>query len=239
MRHVVGEHDDAARAHFQRHARVLAWPGRIVEGAQRPRIAVAPDFEDLAQGRGVPAWLHPQTAVAAVRVLECDPEAHDAGTVCDQIAAILMPAYFATDLGLLEDVHGLHERRRGVVDGGERISEEGRAAESAEVRLEVVERMADLVDRAGLVAIQRATRVESVLLQETVHALARFDEVSIPVTILMLRAEHAAIRLGVEVADDALRRRAERREDFRREHVLEHDVAVPCVFLGDTASVHQ
>ena len=111
----------------------------------------------------------------------------------------------------------------------------GVAGEVVEERVEVVERVADLVDRQLLGLLQRAVRGERVLLEEEPNLVAGVEEVVVGRAGLLVRREHRD-RLGLEgleqlmgtVDERATRRRVG--EPFDDQHPVPLEVvALLCV----------
>ncbi len=89
---------------------------------------------------------YPQAAVVFAGIFEGDPEADNGGGFADQITGVLVPAYFAADVGLFEDVHGLPEYRVDVADFAQQPADSGLAAECLEFRYEVMQGMTWLAE---------------------------------------------------------------------------------------------
>ena len=84
-----------------------------------------------------------------------------------------MPAHLAADSRLLEDVHGLiHERPRDAELERERVQPRT-VGEPFEDRVEIVQRVPDLVDRELLRSAKCARPVECLLLEEAANLIAR------------------------------------------------------------------
>ena len=56
-------------------------------------------------------WYGPKTTVIDVRVLKREPKSYDVGWLGVQERTVLVTCYFATDVRLLKDVHGLEQQR--------------------------------------------------------------------------------------------------------------------------------
>jgi hypothetical protein len=83
-----------------------------------------------------------------------------------QECGVLMADHLAADPRLLEDVHRLQQQRRNDAEPRDQRRELRPAREAREGRIEVVQGMADLVDRGGLALAQPAALVECLLLEE-------------------------------------------------------------------------
>jgi hypothetical protein len=96
-----------------------------------------------------------------------------------QERGVLMADYLAADPRLLEDVHGLQQQGRRDAELADQRGEVRRAREALEGQIEVVEGMADLVDRGGLALPEPALAVERLLLEEEPDLVARLQEVAV------------------------------------------------------------
>ncbi len=101
-----------------------------------------------------------------------------------QKGGILVADDLAADFRLLEDVHGLEQQRQGDAEVAHQLGQSRPARERFEDRIDVVERMADLVDRALLAVPQPARLVERLPLEEEANLVARFEEIAILCMIL-------------------------------------------------------
>jgi hypothetical protein len=92
----------AAGAGLQRHRGGIVRPGRGVQLFHADAVAVAQ--EAFAQRPAVAARFDPQAAVVHRRVFQREPEGGDADRGGVEEGGVLVPAYFAADAGLLEDI---------------------------------------------------------------------------------------------------------------------------------------
>lgn len=99
------EAHQAARLGFQRHGDRVIRPRRAVQLFHGDGVALAQ--EALAQRAAVPARLDPQAAVVERRIFEREPEGGHADRGRVEEGGVLVPAHFAADAGLLEDVDRL------------------------------------------------------------------------------------------------------------------------------------
>ena len=67
--------------------------------------------------------------------------------------------------------------------------------------------MADLINSAALWSIKLARFCQCTFFEEAMHRLAGIDEILVPILVLVLRTEDAAVLAGIERLDDPLRRR--------------------------------
>jgi len=95
---------------------------------------------------------------------------------------------FAADARLLEYVHGLQEARLRHADVFGDSGELGSPAECVEDRVEVVHRVAELVEREMRFAAQPPLAVEGILLEEAADRLAARQEITLG------RVAHPAVR---------------------------------------------
>ncbi len=164
-------------------------------------VRAAFSFERAFTGsRWPPGSAHMQPfSVVASSIANQNPV--DARRVGPQVGVIGVADDLAADARLLEDVHGLQEQRLGHAD----VFRDGRelrsAAECVEDGIEVVHRVAELVEREMRLAAQAAFAVESILLEEAADRLAARQEVTLG------RVARAAVR-------------GEDRRLVRRRHVL-------------------
>ena len=199
------EHGQRAGRHFQRlHVGVARrWPRPVVQRQHVHSGAIA--LEALAQRAAVAAGLQPQAAVVQRGIFQREPEGGHAEQAVVHKAGVLVPLHLTTDAGLLEDQHRLpqHGLLQAQVMG--QFGQLGPARELVEHRVQVVQRMADLVDRQGLGLAQPAPRVESLFFEEALNAFGRGQKGRIGAAPgLVLGREHAAVGAGIEVGHDLL-----------------------------------
>src|SRR5262249_47728735 len=99
------------------------------------------------------------------------------------------------------------------------------AREAVEHGIEIVHRMADLVDRERLVLLQPAFIVERLFLEKATDLVARIEEVVVAGAGLVAGAEDADVA-RIEGVDDLARALAERRHLFGRFEAVEDKIAV-------------
>ena len=102
MRQQAVEADQGAGFRFQRHGGAVIRPRRAVQFFHVDPVAVAQ--ETLAQRAAVAARFRPQAAVIDRCVFQREPEGGDADRGGVEEGRILVPAHFAADARLLEDV---------------------------------------------------------------------------------------------------------------------------------------
>ena len=88
-----------------------------------------------------------------------------------QVGSVLVPADLGADPRLLEEVHGLQQQRLGETQGLRQLGQPRLARDAIEDRIEVVQRMADLVQG------QRHRLVGRLLLEEEADRATRFLEI--------------------------------------------------------------
>lgn len=103
---------------------------------------------------------------------------------------ILVCGDLAADQRLLEDVHRLQEQRPLDPEARDQLGQPRIAREPREHRVEIVERVADLVDRSLDRLAQRAVRGERVLLEEAPDRVSRAEEVVVGRAGLLVGREH-------------------------------------------------
>ncbi|EAU69750.1 conserved hypothetical protein [Stigmatella aurantiaca DW4/3-1] len=195
------QHHEGSLLHLQRH-HVLLGQGR---GIQHPedRAPLGSPHETLLQPLPVPSGLNPQTAVLQGGILQGEPEAQTGGGLGEQERRVLVAGDFAADVGLLEDVHGLQEERAGQSQLRGQRRQLGRAREPVEHRLQVVQRMADLVDGQRLRLSEGTVWPEGVLFEEEADLVSRGQEVGIRRAGLLVGGEDGA-GLGLEAGHQLL-----------------------------------
>ena len=77
-----------------------------------------------------------------------------------------MAHHFAADVRLLEDIHGLKQQRLRQPQARDQFGQGRLPGEALEDRVQVVQRMADLVDRQFLGLAQLPIPVEGLLLEK-------------------------------------------------------------------------
>lgn len=105
--HVVAEDDEAAVGDFDGYGFILLWPVGFAQLFQFALAGLGTDLVDFAERAVVAAGFYPEAAVVLAGVFEGYPEADYGGGFADEVTGILVPADFAADSGLFEDVHGL------------------------------------------------------------------------------------------------------------------------------------
>ena len=127
----------------------------------------------------MPAGQGPQAAILRRRILEREPQADDAERLGVEEGRVGVAGHLAADAGLLEDVHRLQQQRPADADAVDQPGQRRRAREGGEDRVEIVQRMADLVDRQRLGLAHPARIVEGLLLEEEADLVAGAGEVVI------------------------------------------------------------
>ena len=109
-----------------------------------------------------------------------DPQADDADRIGVQERRVLMPVDLAADQGLLEQIHRLQQQRRFDTERACERRQPRLAREAVEHRIEIVQRMADLVQgpRHGL--------VRRLLLEEETDGATRLAEIGVARMALVL-----------------------------------------------------
>jgi len=203
----VQQHQGAFRR-LQRHQPVDR-QGRRVERHHPGPGAVADELP--VQRPAMAAGLCPHAAVLDRGVLEREPEA-DAALGCRvQEAAVLVAMHLAADARLLEDVHRLDQQRPRQADRPGDPGEPRIAREPVEHRVEIVQGVADLVQRQLLGLAQPPLGVEGVGLEEEADLVAGFEEVAVAAVALVVGAENRGDARRVEGIDQLGHPPAQRR----------------------------
>ncbi len=173
------------------------------------------------------AALHPQTAVVPVGVLEREPERRHRDRLAEEVGRVLVPAHFAADVRLLEDVHRLVQQRLLDAELDGELVQLRVVRERLEDRIEIVHRVPDLVDRELLRLPQHAALVERLLFEEAADRLARAQEVLLGLRLRFVLGRENRARLGwIERLDDLAGARAQRGDRARRFEPGDDDEAV-------------
>mmetsp|Transcript_18066 Transcript_18066/g.43126 ORF Transcript_18066/g.43126 Transcript_18066/m.43126 type:complete len:275 (+) Transcript_18066:542-1366(+) len=181
-------------------------PGRGVDLLHPGPAALA--HKALAQHAAraaVAAGLGPQAAVVQRGVFQREPEGGDRDRVAVEEAGVLVPAHLAADARLLEDEHALPDLRPAQAHAGRHLAQRLALGEGAEDWVEVVHRVADLVDRQFLGHAQPALLIEGLLLEKATHLVAAVEEVVVDMALLFFGREDRALLAGVESVDDLQR----------------------------------
>ena len=196
-------------------------------------ILAVPPVADIAglQGATMPARLGPHAAILDCRVLEREPEAGAALGLGVQEGAVLVADHLGTDPRLLEDVHGLEEQGLDVADVRRDLGQGRAAGELIEDRVEVVERVPDLVDRQLLRLAQLPGLGEGIGLEEESDLVARIEEVAVPAVPALAGLEHRPEARGIEPGQQLGHAGAQAIAGLGRDEALQDQVAVPPVGL--------
>ena len=166
---------------------------------------------------------HPQTAIVDRGVLQGDPQAQHALGDSVQERGVLVAGHRAADPWLLEDQHRLQEHRLRQARRRHQRRDRRRAGEGREHRIQVVQRVADLVDRLRLGLAQAALLVEGLRLEEEVDALGGVQEVVVGSPGLLVGGEDGPVGVGVEVLHQLRGPCAQRVARRVVEHALERE----------------
>ena len=113
-----------------------------------------------------------------------------------------MPAYFAANMRLFENVHGLPEYRRLICNCAQAFRKQGQLAKSCKFGNKVVHGVAYLVDGLRFWTDQVSLRVESILFQKTMNGLSRAHEIAVTVPVTITGRKNSAVGIDVELFDD-------------------------------------
>src|ERR1041385_4617792 len=102
----------------------------------------------------------PQTTVLDGCVLEREPKSSYIDRISVEKRAGLMTRHFAADVWLFEEVHRLEQVLVGVPERGGQPSDFWPAGETIEDRIEIVQRVSDLVNAFFFPVFDRAARIE-------------------------------------------------------------------------------
>src|SRR6266542_788002 len=100
-----------------------------------------------------------------------------------------MTRHFATDARLLEDVHRLQEQRVGNAEIASKLFDFRRSRKAVKDWIEIVQRVADLVNRPLFTLPQCSVRQECILLKEEADLVTRFQEIVIASAVLFVCGE--------------------------------------------------
>src|SRR5688500_7680645 len=187
VREQAVEDDERALPDFERDE-TFGRPRRLVV-ALEARAAARGAHAARLEPRPVPAGERPEAAVLPGRVFEREPQTRHALRLGVEERGVLVARHLAAYQRLLEDVHGLDEQRPRVAERAGERGDERRAREALEDRVEVVERVADLVYRARLLLDEPPRRVERALLEEEAHLVARVEEIVVAAARLLAGGE--------------------------------------------------
>src|ERR1051325_4316717 len=95
----------------------------------------------------MPTRNHPQTSILKARIFKGEPKPHQLQRFGVEKRRVLMTSNFATDARLLEDVHRLQQQRTFDSQIGNDFPYFRSARKLIEDRIEIVKRVADLIDR--------------------------------------------------------------------------------------------
>ena len=190
VRQQAVEHHQCTGLHFHRDGRVGVRPRFFAELVHGDDI-VHP-LKPFPQGTCVPARLYPQAAVVQGGIFQRKPEGGDAHGRGLEEGGVLVPAHFATDAGLLEDVHGLPDFGVLHADIPCHFSQFRCARKRVEHRIQVVHGVADLVDRQGLGLAQRALVVKRLFFKKAAHRVVRIQKVPVNSSHLVIGGEDGA-----------------------------------------------
>ena len=204
------KHHQRAGCHLQWAGLCTAGPGRGVQRIHTDHITLA--HKALAQRAKVCAGCHPQAAVAQRGVFQCKPEAGHADGLGLKKSGVLVPAHFAADAGLFEDVHRLPQLRLCQPQPGGHRRERRAVREGVKHRVQVMQGMADLVDRQRLGPAQLAGGVKGLLFKEAAHLVARAQKIIVRCAALRLGGENAGPLARLKSLDYLLRASSEQRQ---------------------------
>ena len=117
-----------------------------------------------------------------------------------QVGRVLVPADLAADMRLLEEVHRLQQQRLAEAQRPRQLGQARLARDAVEDGIEIVQRMADLVQR------QRHRLVGRLLLEEEADGAAQFLEIAVAGMALVARREDRARRPGSKPATSSAAR---------------------------------
>ena len=153
---------------------------------------------------------HPETTVVACGVFQRKPQPHHTHGRGVQERGVLVPPHLAPDGRLLEDEHRLPHLRllhTQVTHHGRQVFPVG---EGVKHRVEVVQGMADLVDRQVLGLLQSPILGKRLFFKEAVNALRRGQEGLVGAQpCLVVGGKHARSPIGATL-------RVKVRHDLRR-----------------------
>src|SRR5207245_8765081 len=101
----------------------------------------------------VPAGNYPKAAVLTRSILQGEPQSNHAQRLSEQKSRVLMAGHFAANARLLEDVHRLQQQRFGDVEISYELFDLSGAREPVKSWVEIVQRVADLINRALLLLL--------------------------------------------------------------------------------------
>ncbi len=236
------EDDHRAGAHFERHERVAGrWrfrQRRRVELFEQGPVVRGVALEDLAQRPAVPTRLGPQAAVVERGVLDGEPEAGDGDGIGVQERGVLVTADLAADARLLEDVHRLQGQRIDQTDVCGDLGDVRVVGEPLELVVEVVLRVADLVDAQLLRLRQLAIGAECLLLEEAPGARSAREELTVGDALLLVRGEDGSFLGWLPPVDDLERTPAQTPARVDRHEVGQDEEPVTLVRLDLLGTQH-
>lgn len=109
---------------------------------------------------------HPETAILGRAVIEGPPEAEDGLRLRVEEGPVLVSAHLAPNPRLLEYIHGLHAERNSEAEVSANALNVGRVGYGLEDGVEVLERMADLIDALLGLLRELPLRVPALLLKQ-------------------------------------------------------------------------
>jgi len=172
------------------------------------------------------ARLHPKATIILAGILDGDPATDDTGFPGDKVACILVPAHFAADLRLLEDIHGLPQLGRFETDLAQGLGKHRQPAKPGEFRHEVMQGMADLVDRVLLRPVQCPVFRQCIFLEETMHRFCRVDEVLIAIFVPVFGTENTVMFTWIKIGNDIVRGSANGRQICSCNSLLDDNEAI-------------
>src|SRR6185437_10056700 len=110
----------------------------------------------------MPAGNRPQTSVFDCRIFKGEPKPHQLQWFGVEKRRVLMAGHFAADARLLEYVHRLQQQRTFDSQIGNDFPYLWSARKLIEGRIEIMKRVANLIDRFLLALLQSAVRTEGV-----------------------------------------------------------------------------
>ena len=191
VRQQTVQDDQRALRHLERHQPVARQRRRIERDHLGPVVRPADVAADEAARSG-PLWPPGAAYRQPFRVVASSSANHrptHARRLGVQEARVLVTADLAADPRLLEDVHRLQQQGLGDAELGHQRGQRRLAREALEDRVEIVQRVADLVDRARLALPQPALSVERLLLEEEADPVAGLEEVAVLGVAVLARRE--------------------------------------------------
>src|SRR5437588_11870942 len=115
-----------------------------------------------------------------------------------QKSGVLMAGNLAPDVWLLEDVHRLQKQRIFYPEVYNQPGHLRRSGKMIESRVKVMQRVANLINRALLALLQSAIEQKRILFKKEPNLVARFQEVIVAGSRLFSRRENGNCFPGIE-----------------------------------------